>query len=112
MKNQATISKRTLTKVTNLIATKVSNAVSFYGNAHVEVKEYLKGSIMQVEVWFDHHMLCFAGLDTIREVTDAYEEKYDANCICTTIQTRPYLLSDGETFLHMPVVEIMVRVKE
>ena len=86
--------------------------IAFYGDAHVNVEKYLKGKINHIVVWFDHGMLCFAGLDSVREITDAMEQKYDRECVCTTIQTRPYLTQDGKYWLHRPVVEISLRVKE
>jgi hypothetical protein len=50
-------------------------------------------------------------IDTVWEVVDEYEKKY-GNCICGLIDTRPYLASDNETWLHMPVIEIAVRRME
>lgn len=109
MKKQLVIkSERGLNTVTNIIASKVRCALSIYDGVNVSVEEYVKGDIKQITVWFDYHMLCFPCIDRLREVTDAYEEKY-GDCVYATIQTRPYLASDHKTWLSMPVVEITVR---
>lgn len=113
MKNLAVIkSARSLNMVTKLYAEKLSNKVSFYDGVHVEVEEWLKGKINHIVVWFDHNMLFMSPIDTVREITDQLEAKYDNHCVCTSIQTRPYLASDNKTWLHRPVVEVMLRIKE
>lgn len=113
MKKLAVIkSEKSLEMVTNLYAKKIMGKIAFYGDVHVDVEKYVKGQINHIVVWFDHNMLCFAGLDSVREITDAMEQKYDHFCVCTTIQTRPYLTKDGKYWLHRPVVEISLRVKE
>ena len=113
MKKKSVIkSARVLKMVTNLYAGKLRNAVGFYGNAHVDVEEYLQGRINHIVIWFEHDMLFMAGIDSVREITDCMEAKYDMGCVCTSIQTRPYLASDDKTWLHRPVIEVMLRVKE
>ena len=93
-------------------ARSLNNKVSFYGGVHVEVQEWLKGHTNLIVVWFDHNMLFMSGIDTVQEITDQLEAKYDNYCVCTSIQTRPYLASDNETWLHRPVIEVMLRIKE
>ena len=113
MKKLAVIkSERGLKMVTNLIAKKVSNKIAFADSYHVEVEEYLKGRINHVVIKADHHMLFKCVIDSIWEVVDEYEAKYDSHFICALITTRPYLTTDGKDWLHMPVVEIGVRIKD
>jgi hypothetical protein len=52
-------------------------------------------------------LFSFAELDVIRMVVDKYKEKY--NGITYSMQTRPYLAKDNETWLHYPVMEINIR---
>ena len=91
---------------------KLNNAVGIYGNYHVDQEDYLKGKINHIVIWADSRMLTKPAIDTAFEVIDKYQEKYESMCICGTIQTRPYLMSDGVTFLHMPVIEVGVRIYE
>lgn len=113
MKKLAVIkSGKSLEMVTNLYAKKLREHLAFYGYAHVDVEKSVIGKTNNIVVWFDHNMLCFSGMDSVREITDVMEKKYDQHCVCTTIQTRPYLTKSGEYWLHRPVIEIMLRVKE
>lgn len=113
MKKLAVIkSEKSLVMVTKLYAKKIREHLAFYGYAHVDVEESVLGKNFNIVVWFDHNMLCFSGIDSVREITDVMEKKYDKDCVCTTIQTRPYLTKSGEYWLHRPVIEIMLRVRE
>ena len=113
MKNLAIIkSERSLNMVTNLYAKKVKNAVYFYDSVHVDVEDFLKGKIKNIVVWCDHHMMFFPVIDSVREVIDEVEKKYDSYCVVASFQTKPYLAKDNETWLSMPVIEISFRVKQ
>ena len=94
------------------MAEKLTNAVGIFDYYHVDKEDYLKGKINHIVIWADSHMLTKTAIDRAFEVIDEYEEKYDSMCISGTIQTRPYLMSDGVTFLHMPVIEVSVRIYE
>lgn len=98
------------TRIANLIVTKIKNAISFFSNAPtVEVDELKSGSWYKVIVVKNEksHILTFAEIDTVREVVDEFSKKYKG--MGYVMDTRPYLASDHETFLHMPVMEISVR---
>lgn len=111
MKKSRINSERSLKQVTSLFAKKLVNKVAIFEYYHVETEEWVKGSINHVVIWGDSHMLTKAVIDTAWEIIDEYEEKYESMCICGTIQTKPYLTKDGYT-LHMPVIEICVRIWE
>lgn len=114
MKKQAVIkSERSLNMVTNLYAKKIANSISCFSYYQVKKEECVKGSINHIVILSEEsHMLTKSVIDSVWEVVDEMEKKYDSYCVCATIQTRPYLTKDGSTFLHQPVIEIIVRVKE
>ena len=114
MKKQAVIkSERSLNMVTNLYVKKVANKIGYLSYYQVKKEDCVKGSINHIIILSEEsHMLTKTAIDSVWEVVDEMEKKYDSDCVCATIQTRPYLTKDGSTFLHQPVIEIMVRVKE
>lgn len=98
------------TRIANLVVEKIKNAVSFFSDAPtVEIDELRTSSWYKVIVVKNEksHILTFAEIDTVREVVDKYCKKYKG--MGYVMDTRPYLASDHETFLHMPVMEINVR---
>ena len=111
MKKSRINSERSLKMVTNLLAKKLVKKVEIFKNYHVETEEWVKGYLNHIVIWGDSRMLKKSVIDTAWEIIDEYEEKYESMCICGTIQTKPYLLEDGYT-LHMPIIEICVRVWE
>lgn len=115
MKKQSVIkSERVLNQVSKLIFKKVCGRVySIWGSTYkVEIEDWVKGNIKHIIVSSPaHHLMMKCVIDTVWEVVDEYEKKY-GNCVCGLIDTRPYLASDNETWLHMPVIEIAVCRKE
>lgn len=106
-------SAKSLNMVTNLYAKKITNVISYLSNYQVKTEDCIKGKINHIIVLSEEsRMLTKPAIDSVWGVVDELEKKYDKDCICATIQTRPYLTKDGSTFLHQPVIEIMVRVKE
>ena len=98
------------TRVANLVVEKIKNAVSIFSDAPtVEIDELRTSSWYKVIVVKNEklHLLTFAEIDTARKVVDEVCKKYKG--MGYIMDTRPYLAQDGETFLHMPVMEISVR---
>ena len=98
------------TRITNLVVEKIKNAVSFFSDAPtVEIDELRTSTWYKIIVVKNEksHILTFAEIDTVREVVDGFCKKYKG--MGYVMDTRPYLAQDGETFLHMPVMEISVR---
>lgn len=113
MKKLAVIkSERAMNQVTKIMVNKLRNKVEIFKNYEVSVEEYLKGRINHIVIKADSHMLTKTVCDVAWEVINEYEEKYEAMCICGTIQTRPYYTEDGKYELHQPVIEISVRVSK
>lgn len=115
MKKQLVIkSERGLNIVTNLIAKKLSNKLSaIWDDTYtVSVQDEIFGKSMQIIITPSHHMIFKCFIDTVWEIIDEYEKKYNHNCITPLITTRPYLANDNRTWLHTPVVEINLRVME
>lgn len=114
MKKKAVIkSEKSLSLITGLIKKKVYNKVfSIYGDTYfVNTEEVIKGQINRIIVSSRYHMLTKLAMDSVWEIIDEYENKYD-NCVFGLIDTRPYFVSDNEIWLHEPVVEITVRIYE
>lgn len=112
MKKKAVIkSEKSLSLITGLIKKKVYNKVfSIYGDAYsVNTEEVIKGQLNRIIVSSRYHMLTKSAMDSVWEIIDEYENKYD-NCVFGIIDTRPYLDSNGEIWLHEPVIEITVRI--
>lgn len=107
MKKQCIIkSAGAQTRVSNLIVSQINSAVSFFSEppvARIESKTEFYTTIVVEE----KHMMTFAVIDTIREVAEKFRAKYQG---CFYIMSsRPYLASDGETWLHHPVFEINLK---
>ena len=113
MKKLAVIkSERGLNMVTKIMAEKLLNKIAIFRGYQVKTEDYVDGKINHIVICSDSHMLTKSVIDVAWEVIDEYEAKYESMCICATIQTRPYLTKDGKYELHMPVIEVSVRIYE
>lgn len=96
------------TRIANLLVSKINSAVSFFSDAPIAKVTSKSVWYQTVQVCNEHsHILTFAEIDTVREVVDEFCKKYKG--MFYTMGTAPYLASDKETWLYMPVIEIEVR---
>ena len=110
------VMKRTILKesvqkrVASLIVSKVRGAVSIYSEAPVVSNAESCGSFwyeITVEPTGLRSIMTFAEIDSVREAVDEYSKKYHG--ISYHMETKPYLASDNETWLSLPVVKISVQ---
>lgn len=111
MKKQITITKVSVQRrIARLIESKVRGAVAIFSEAP-EVSRKKEGdyweNIIVAPTGYCNDILTFSEIDTVREVVDKYIKKYHG--IGLSIETRPYLAKDNETWRSQPVMRIHIR---
>lgn len=110
MKSLPIKSRRGKNTIASLINKKVKNYMTIFRDAPTVEMEEVCPQYTLIRVFNEHsHMLTFAEIDNVREAVDPYIKNHRGD-IYYTMQTKPYLGTDGETWLSMPVMEITVRV--
>lgn len=110
MKKLVIKSERARRTVANIIAKKVSSKLAAtYGDVcSVDVND-VGVDYTWVIIRESHHGVTLAVIDSVREITDAYENKYEIGQVCTYLDTYPYLASDNETWLYGIQLVVSVR---
>lgn len=103
-------SERARQTVANIIAKKVSSKLAAtYGDVcSVDVKD-VGVDYTWVIIRESHHGVTLAVIDSVREITDAYENRYEIGQVSTYLDTYPYLASDNETWLYGIQLVVSVR---
>lgn len=103
------LTKSVQTRVANRIENEVREALNSTFSQPAEVSKNKQVGSWWREIVCDpkDKMFTFAEIDTIREVVDKYKAKY--NGISYSINTRPHLAIDNETWLYSPVIEISIK---
>ena len=103
------MNKEEKNRVANELADKLRKKLdnTFGDCCNVEVEE-ITDMLTRVIVSEKHHGITFSVSDSIREITDAYEKKYDTGVTTSYLDTRPYYASSIDEWLTELIVVVSV----